>query len=235
MAITKEHPNIKILETAVHKLGPLVDEMVFLGGCATCLLLTDPAAPPPRVTYDVDVIVEAASLLDYHKLSEKLRRCNFSEDMSPDTFICRWRSAETILDVMPTHSDILGFGCQWYSAAYTAAISVSLPSGKLIRVLPAPYFLATKFDAFKERGKKDYLLSKDMEDIISILDGRPEIIDEILHSAEELRSYLSDTFSELLNKRHFTDALPGHLLPDKASQSRLPIILSRIDSISKIL
>jgi hypothetical protein len=103
MAIKKEHPNIKILETAIHKLGPLVDEMVFLGGCATCLLLTDPATPPPRVTYDVDVIVEAASLLDYHKLSERLRRHNFSEDMSPDALICRWRCGETILDVMPTH------------------------------------------------------------------------------------------------------------------------------------
>jgi hypothetical protein len=52
MVIQKEHPNIKILETAIYKLGPLVDEMVFLGGCATCLLLTDPATPPPRVTYD---------------------------------------------------------------------------------------------------------------------------------------------------------------------------------------
>lgn len=74
MVMKKDHPNIKTLEMAIQKLGPLVDEMVFLGGCATCLLLTDPATPPPRVTYDVDVIVEAASLLDYHKLSEKLRR-----------------------------------------------------------------------------------------------------------------------------------------------------------------
>jgi hypothetical protein len=234
MVIKKDHPNIKILESAIQKLGPLADEMVFLGGCATCLLLTDPATPPPRVTYDVDVIVEAASLLDYHKLSEKLRRHNFSEDLRPDAIICRWRCGETILDVMPTHWDILGFGNQWYAAAYTAAISVSLPSGNLIRVLPAPYFLATKFDAFKGRGNQDYLLSKDMEDIITILDGRPEIIDEIQQAAKELRSYLSGAFSDLLSNRHFTDALPGHLPPDKASQSRLPIIFERIDLISKL-
>jgi hypothetical protein len=70
-----------------------------------------------------------------------------------------------------------------------------------------------------------------MEDIITILDGRPEIIDEIQQAAKALRSYLSDAFSALLNDRRFTDALPGHLPPDKASQSRLPIILKRIDSI----
>jgi len=96
MVVKEEHPNIKILETVIHKLGQLVDEMVFLGGCATCLLFTDPATPSPRVTYDVDVIVEAASLLDYHKLSEKLRRHNFTEDMSSDAVICRWRCGETI-------------------------------------------------------------------------------------------------------------------------------------------
>ena len=128
----------------------------------------------------------------------------------------------------------LGFGNQWYAAAYTAAISVALPSGKMIRVLPAPYFLATKLDAFKGRGNQDYLLSKDMEDITTILDGRPEIVDEIQQAADDLILYLSDAFSELLNNRLFTDALPGHLPLDKASQSRLPIILNRIDSMSKL-
>ena len=89
MVIKKDHPNIKILESAIQKLGPLVDEMVFLGGCATCLL-TYRSRPHrhPVYTYDVDVIVEVASLLGYHKLSEKLRRHNFSEDVSPDAFIC---------------------------------------------------------------------------------------------------------------------------------------------------
>jgi hypothetical protein len=37
-----------------------------------------------------------------------------------------------------------------------------------------------------------------------------------------------------MNNRRFFDALPGHLPPDKASQSRLPIILNRIDSISSV-
>jgi hypothetical protein len=43
-----QNPNLRILELAVERLGPLADEMVFLGGCATGLLLTDVAAPPIR-------------------------------------------------------------------------------------------------------------------------------------------------------------------------------------------
>ena len=60
------NPNLLILEMAADKLGPLVDRVVFLGGCATGLLITDPAAPPMRTTIDVDVIVEVASLSGYH-------------------------------------------------------------------------------------------------------------------------------------------------------------------------
>jgi hypothetical protein len=44
-----KNPNIVLLEAAVERLGPLIDEVVFLGGCAAGFLLTDPAAPPLRV------------------------------------------------------------------------------------------------------------------------------------------------------------------------------------------
>ena len=55
-------PNLEILARAVARLGYLADRMVFLGGCATALLLTDPAAPEVRATQDVDVITEVGSL-----------------------------------------------------------------------------------------------------------------------------------------------------------------------------
>ena len=75
-----QNPNIEILEMTVKQLGGLADEMVFLGGCATGLLITDKAAPPIRVTRDVDTIVQAGSLAEYQKLSEKLRKQGFKED-----------------------------------------------------------------------------------------------------------------------------------------------------------
>lgn len=56
-----KNPNLEILMLAVDRLGDLANEMVFLGGCATGLLITDPAAPAIRVTRDVDAIVEVAA------------------------------------------------------------------------------------------------------------------------------------------------------------------------------
>jgi hypothetical protein len=67
------NPNLEIMEIAVARLGELAEELVFLGGCATGLLITDTVAPPIRATKDVDVIVEVSSLNEYHRLSKRLR------------------------------------------------------------------------------------------------------------------------------------------------------------------
>jgi hypothetical protein len=222
-----------MLEDAALLLGPLKDEMVFIGGCATSLLITDPAANPIRATIDVDVLVEVSSLVTYHALSEKLRSQGFREDTRPEAPICRWTQKRTVLDVMPTTSDILGFGNQWYSPAFAASNLVNLPSGIEIRILPAPYFLATKFEAFDGRGEGDYLLSKDMEDIISVLDGRPEIIEEVRRTETSLNHYLNDRLARLLKNRKFNEALPGYLPSDPANQARAGLIISRMKKIIK--
>lgn len=180
----------------------------------------------------MDVIVEVASLARYHWLSDRLRQLGFIEDASEDAPICRWKADDVILDVMPTDPKILGFGNQWFTPAYEASDWTILPSGKQIRLLPAPYFLATKFEAFACRGKNDYLMSRDMEDIVTVLDGRPEILSEIKQASETLRAYLVVCCSGLLKERDFLDALPGHLLPDAASQSRSVVVIDRLTAIA---
>jgi hypothetical protein len=227
------NPNLEILSTVVDRLGPLADSMVFLGGCATGLLLTDPAAAPIRVTLDVDVITEVTSLVDYHRLADKLRERGFVEDQSTGAPICRWKTEGVILDVMPTDPEIMGFGNEWYAPAFEAAEFLSLPSGRRIRIVPAPYFLATKLAAFDDRGGEDFLVSRDMEDIVAVIDSRPEIVHEIENSQTRLRMHLAERCAELLQDQRFTDALPGHLQSDTASQARLPVLLERIRMISE--
>ncbi|MFV1985204.1 MAG: hypothetical protein ACC657_16770 [Thiohalomonadales bacterium] len=54
----EQNPNLAILVDVVDQLDALADEIVFVGGCATGLLITDTAAPPIRITRDVDAIVQ---------------------------------------------------------------------------------------------------------------------------------------------------------------------------------
>ena len=229
----EQNPNLLILELAVKRPGSLADDMVFLGGCATGLLLTDVAAPPIRATQDVDVITEVASLGQYHRLSEKLRERGFKGDQSSDAPICRWVLEGIVLDVMPTRREILGFGNEWYQPALDTAVTVELPSGKQIRMVTAPYFLATKLAAFDGRGEGDYVMSHDMEDIVAVLDGRPEIVDEVKRADETLRTYLMARFTAFLRDRNFLAALPGHLPGDAASQARAPLVLERIAAVTE--
>lgn len=227
----ERNPNLEILERVVHQLGPLAERMVFLGGCATGMLLTDVAAPPIRATQDVDVITEVASVEDYHRLAKKLRARGFKEDQSPEAPICRWAGSGVLLDVMPTNPSILGFGNPWYQPALENATNVSLPSGDQFRLVTAPYFLATKLAAFENRGGGDYLASHDLEDVIAVLDGRPEITEEITGADQALRNHLAKRFAALLRDPGFESAVPGHLPGDAASQARAPLILARVSTI----
>lgn len=222
------NPNLAIVEMAAELLGDLTDRLVFLGGCATGLLLTDVAAPPVRYTHDVDVITEVASTTAYYHMAEELRIRGFREDSSDNAPICRWKAGMIVLDVMPTTQEVLGFANIWYQAAFASASYLSLPSGRRIRMITAPYFLACKFAAFDNRGEGDYLMSHDIEDIVAVIDGRPELIDEIRLATEPLRSHLAERFGVLLKAARFREALPGLLPADRASQARLPFIIERM-------
>lgn len=125
----QQNPNLKIVIDIVDKLGDLAEQMVFVGGCTAGLLITDNAAPPIRVTKDVDVIVDIVSLIAYHRLADELRLHGFREDTRNDAPVCRWVAGDSILDVMPTDTTVLGFGNQWYKSALANAVKHRLPNG----------------------------------------------------------------------------------------------------------
>ncbi len=229
-----QNPNLALLERMVSLLGSLSEQMVFVGGCATGLLITDSAAPPVRVTRDVDAIVEVAALTDYHRLSADLRERGFREDQAPDAPICRWIQEELVLDVMPSDPEVLGFGNRWYRSAIEHAVTCALANGMAIRHVDGPHFLATKLAAFHGRGQSDPVLSHDLEDLIAVLDGRDTIVDEVGAALPALRQHLAKAFGALLRDEDFRTAVPGHLPGDAASQARLPGLLQRIQAIAEM-
>jgi hypothetical protein len=82
-------PNLPLLENAVRKLAPFLDEIVFVGGVTLGLLITDEAGAPIRGTTDVDVIAEIVTYADYIAFSERLRQSHFTEDAGERPLTCR--------------------------------------------------------------------------------------------------------------------------------------------------
>lgn len=228
-------PNVVLLERVAERLGArLREDLVFVGGAVAGLLITDPALPAIRPTEDVDLIVEVLTLADYHRIEKALGKQGFAHDLSADAPICRWRVDQLAVDVMPALEQILGFSNRWYPLALATAVPVALPSSVVIRLVPAPVFIATKLEAFAGRGNHDYLFSHDLGDLLAVLDGRATLITECRQSDARLQTYLRDWCARLLGTPAFLEALPGHLPGDAASQERLPDLIGKLQSLAEL-
>lgn len=106
--------------------------------------------------------------------------------------------------------------------------------GLKLRVVSAPYFIATKLEAFHGRGDDDYMASSDLEDIIIVVNGRPKLADEARAAPEGPRTFLANEFAKLISTRRFHDFLPGQLPPDAVSQLRVNLVLQRMETIASI-
>jgi hypothetical protein len=221
---------IEMLEQTADALGPtLREKSAFVGGCVVGLLITDDFTKEQvRATDDVDLIVDVMNYAAYARLSEELRQRGFKESME-DHIQCRWRLGDLIVDVMPTDDKILGYTNRWYSPAIESAISFKLPSSISIRVVSPPYFFATKIEAFHGRGDNDYLTSRDIEDIITLVDGRVELGQEIAAIGGELRTYIAASVREFFAHNDFEYAVQSAVRSDMA---RAEVIFNRLTVLS---
>jgi len=224
--------NLEQLIATAALLRPMLAELVFVGGAVTSLLVTEEGTGAPRTTLDVDAIAEITSYAEYAAFGERLRSLGFSEDTSEGAPLCRWICSGTILDVMPLDEEILGFSNRWYRDAMETATTHQLFQDLEIRVVTAPYFLATKIEAYKGRGRGELFASHDLEDLIFVIDGRSMIIEELQREKPNLREYLRAEITRLLAVPAFIDALPGYLLPDAASQARITTVLRRLKAVA---
>lgn len=218
--------SLQLLEQAAAALGALVEEVVFVGAATVTLWITDPGAPPVRATRDVDVIVEVTTRAGFHEFEERLRGIRFAEDQESGV-ICRWRHRDSglILDAMPADASLLGFVNRWQAGALPHAVRRELPSGAVIRAVPPPYLLATKLEAFRGRGQRDFLGSRDFGDVIALIDGREELTAEVAACDEELRSYVAGELRSVMGNARFMDGVFGSLQPDVASQERAEVVV----------
>jgi len=204
--------NLAMLMRVVDRLAPLLDRFVFLGGVVTELLITSAAAGSPRQTKDVDVVVNALNLGEYSEtLRERFLACGLVEDTSPGAPVCRWCLDDLIVDIMPTRGDILDFSCGWYQVAFDTAQPTMLPNGSMIRLVTPACFLATKLAAFGDRGRRDPMASHDLEDLVSVIDGRREIVADLAAAPRDLRTYVAERLSDLppLNVATFRERISG--------------------------
>jgi len=226
-----------MLQRVADALGtPLLQEVAFVGGCTTGLLITDEVSREAvRFTDDVDLIVHVMGLGGWYRLQRELLGKGFSSSPE-DEVICRTRlrdggGSELIVDFMPDDPGILGFSNRWYVDALRDAADHALPSGTIIRVVTPAYFLGTKLEAFRGRGNNDPLGSRDVEDILHVVDGRASLAAEVNRAPETLRSDIATGIAELMRHRDFEYAVQTTA---RNSRQREGLIFARLETITAL-
>ncbi len=222
----------EMLIQVAEALGPeLRQQMAFVGGCTTALLVTDDfTREQVRHTDDVDLIVHLVGYASYTRLQKQLHALGFRESFENDDPICAMRLGELRVDFMPDNEKILGFSNRWYRDALISAGDYPLTEGISIKLVKPVYFVATKLEAYLGRGDNDPLGSRDIEDLLNLFDGRPELLAEIKQAAPELRQYIAVEIEVLLDNSDFEYAVQSCALGDG---DRETLIYERLEQAAK--
>ena len=219
--------NIGVVSEVAKALKELKDKVVFVGGAVVSLYADDPAAEEIRPTKDIDMTLNIVNLNKWSEFQAKLA----SLGIHPDPFgqsICSYRLKDIPLDIMPAEDGPLGAANRWYKIGFNN-LQVAKALDQAIRILPAPCYLATKFEAFNNRGK-DYRTSHDMEDIIYVIDNNTSIVEEIINSDIRIRNFLAEQFQIIKNKNLLDEVIISHIHPIMLEE-RMPIVLEKINDI----
>lgn len=79
-----DEANLAIATVVAAALGELRETLVFVGGCATGLLVTSVRAQAIRMTDDVDLVAHVTSQQEYHQLEKRFSALGFVHDLSAE-------------------------------------------------------------------------------------------------------------------------------------------------------
>ena len=197
MSSNADH-NYELIEFVADGLGEeFLAEVAFVGGCTTAMLVTDASVLDDiRFTDDVDLVIELAGISAWQHLIERLAAKDF-KITGEDEVNCRFRFNDVVVDVMPSDSAVLGYANRWFVEGLARADKFALPSGTVIQIFKPTYFLATKLEAFSGRGGGDPY-HKDVEDILILIDGRTELLEEVRQAESELKDFITSGIRELM-------------------------------------
>jgi len=209
--LRKDGIDVEALKRVAVALGPLNDEVVYVGGGVLPLYVDSKAAPLARPTYDIDICLQIASRKHLEDIRQNLTKLGFQQRASTDV-TCRFWLDDVMVDVMSTRSIDWAPGDQWYELGWSQAFAVDL-GGVWIRLLPLPFYLASKLSAFVDRPREDARLSKHFEDIVYLIDNRDDLVDQVLESSSEVITFLKAQFVRMLTEPNLHEAIRSHLEP----------------------
>ena len=224
----KQKAPVAMIEVVAKGLGPLKKKVVFIGGATVALYLKGTTNTAVRPTDDVDCVIEIMTRQNYSELQAALEKVGFRHSMEEQVPICRMDFKGLKVDIMPSDPRILGFSNMWYTEGMQHAIETKLPNGDTVLIFSLPYFVATKIEAYFERGQGDFRLSSDIEDVITVLAGQSDF-EDLLSASETVKAYLKKNFRMFVADPLFLQSLLSHLDSGPDREEKAEHLLNRIN------
>ncbi|RBP51333.1 hypothetical protein [Arenicella xantha] len=219
--------NLGVVAEIANALGELNESVVFVGGAVVSVYADDTAADEVRPTQDVDLTLTLVDI-DQHRLDNRLAELGFHPDLHGHA-ICSYRYKDIAVDIMAATDTMRGPTNRWYQVGFESIQKIEVQDTP-IQILPAPCYLATKFEAFNHRGQGDYRTSHDFEDIIYVIDNRTTIVEEIKNSGESIQGFLKSEIQKILSNKYVDEILSAHLHP-LIEEQRYPLLLDKLKRI----
>ena len=208
-------------------------QLVLLGGAAVPFYIDPENLTSYRRTKDIDVVVAATNYSEFMRVENLLREHKLINDTERDAspfenrLAFRWWLGDLCIDILSTHDVRFGNDVRWLGSNLEYSYPYIFRDGTRIQLADAPAFIATKLDAFFERGKSDFFESRDLEDILTVIDGRSTLENEFVECDHALREYLRTEFRRFLENRDYLAAVEGQF-PDQPSRAEELMKRSRI-------
>lgn len=216
--------NLRMVSEVASALHELNEKMVFVGGAVISVYTDEPAADEIRPTSDIDMTIKLATYTDWVNLNKRLLELKFAPNPAGHA-LCSFLYNQMEVDIMPSETGALGDSNRWYKPGFESLQKIEV-HGQIIQVLSAPYFIATKLEAFHSRGT-DYRTSHDFEDIIYIIDNRTTIVKDVSDADDAVKKYLKDEFVKILNNENFPEIISVHVHP-LMREERMSLIIEKL-------
>ncbi|MEZ4825758.1 MAG: hypothetical protein R3C61_05605 [Bacteroidia bacterium] len=220
-----------MLETLASGFGESLNKVVFIGGATLSLYITDRSAPECHPSGEVDGIVGVSTMLEFQQFLQTIERKGFKRMKMERQGAEEWMYENIRVRLMPMNTEKLGYTNRWYEEGVFHARTYRLPGGSPIRIFLPAYFVASKIDAFINRGKNNLRLSEDFQDLVYILDNRQEILNDIHQAFYEVRAYIQQQFVRFLSHPGLEEGI-AYALPDSFDEENIYRIKTLIRQIA---
>ena len=126
--------------------------------------------------------------------------------------ICRFRYEDIKVDVMSTHEIGWAPANRWFKFGFEDVQQQTI-HGVVINIFRVGCYLATKFEAFANRGEGDPRWSHDFEDIVYLMTYSEGLFLELANEPEPIRLFLKEQFTKILQETLLQEAIYAHLNP----------------------